>query len=574
MSTEPHVSLAINMRSVPGGGYAVLLGAGASITAGMPSAWDVQQSLIERLAAAGGFTEIGDPHTWYKATYSHEATYDGLLKQLTGSPYERQNLLRSFFEPDEEDREQGRKQPSAAHQAIAQLVAAGHVRIVLTTNFDRLIETALRQVGVEPTVVAHPDDVAGLAPLHTIGCLVVHVHGDYLNPTSMLNTPEELNNYAPAVDKLLDRIFEDYGLIISGWSAKWDPALRNALSRCPRRVFATYWTDPLELSESARNVLKRRDGTYIQADADTFFAQTAAAVEALSDIDRSHPVSVAIAVATAKRALSGNGQAISLHDTLRREINRLSSLPLLTTGPWDAQDVDAEHSRRLDIVQAAAEMPLALIATTAYWGTPETDRWWIRDIDQLSARPNASGSTALIDLARSPATMAIYTAGIAALAAERWDTLVRVLSEPKAERDFDRKALAAAALLSPVETMSFLDASERLHGYLRPLFTDHLALSENAYLDAWERFEYLRTIIRQDDENFRTSDGCFIRKTGLYQHYEPVPAAWLKQEIDRHGDNLPLLKAGLLDGSSERLTIAKAEVDRIFNEAASRNYWG
>jgi NAD-dependent SIR2 family protein deacetylase len=138
---EPYVKLALTMRPLPGG-YAVLLGAGASITAGMPSAWEVQQDLIGRIAAVEGATEIGDPHTWYKEKFGHEATYDGLLAQLTSSAYERQALLRSFFEPDDQERERGHKQPAAAHQAIARLVATGHVRIVLTTNFDRLYMVA------------------------------------------------------------------------------------------------------------------------------------------------------------------------------------------------------------------------------------------------------------------------------------------------------------------------------------------------------------------------------------------------------------------------------------------------
>ncbi|MFB8078564.1 hypothetical protein [Streptomyces sp. NPDC056013] len=47
-----------------------------------------------------------------------------------------------------------------------------------------------------------------------------------------------------------------------------------------------------------------------------------------------------------------------------------------------------------------------------------------------------------------------------------------------------------------------------------------------------------------------------------------------KKEIDRHGDALPLLKAGLLDGNSQRLATAKAEADRIFNEMASSAQWG
>ncbi|MFJ7063265.1 hypothetical protein ACK8N7_01315 [Streptomyces griseobrunneus] len=105
---EPHVNLAFSMRSTSGG-YAILLGAGASIASGMPSAYDVQQELITQMAAVEGETEIGEPHAWYKARFGHEATYDALLAALTTTPFERRALLHSFFEPDEGERERGMK---------------------------------------------------------------------------------------------------------------------------------------------------------------------------------------------------------------------------------------------------------------------------------------------------------------------------------------------------------------------------------------------------------------------------------------------------------------------------------
>lgn len=51
---------------------------------------------------------------------------------------------------------------------IARLVAAGHVRVIITTNFDRLIENALREHGVEPTVIA---SVMSLTIIATLSCL-------------------------------------------------------------------------------------------------------------------------------------------------------------------------------------------------------------------------------------------------------------------------------------------------------------------------------------------------------------------------------------------------------------------
>ncbi|MEV8015260.1 SIR2 family protein [Streptomyces sp. NPDC086554] len=568
MEMEPHVTLAFALRATPGA-YVVLLGAGASVPSGIPHAWDIQQDLIGRLAVAEGAAEIGDPHTWYQERHGRPATYDGLLDALTTTAFERQALLRSYFEPDEQEREEGRKKPTAAHHAIARLVAAGLVRVVLTTNFDRLIETALREAGIEPTVVAHPDDATGLAPLHTLNCLVVHLHGDYLNPTSMLNTPEELDRYSPQVDVLLDRVFADYGLAVAGWSAKWDPALRNAIARSTTRTFTTYWADPRPLADQARDLAILRSATYVPADADTFFGQLADAADALAETGRQHPASIAIAVASAKRALAGNQQAISLHDTLRREFTRIATLPLRTARPWDPADVEAEYGRRLRILETEVEQLLALVATVAYWGSEETDRWWIRDIDQLAVPAHESGKTALLNLVRAPATMVIYAAGIAALAAERWPTLVRILTEPLAENTSKDEVLPAAALLSPHATLSVADAGERLHQQLSATFTDHLALSDTSYTDTWERFEYLRLITARSVGR-NTGSPAFIRRTGLMGAYQAAPATWLQRDLERHGKNHPLLQAGFLDGNLEKLQGTKQVLDAEYNHWATQ----
>lgn len=49
------------------------------------------------------------------------------------------------------------------------------------------------------------------------------------------NTASELSQYDERITKLLDQIFDEYGLIICGWSAQWDHALRTAMDN-PRRA--------------------------------------------------------------------------------------------------------------------------------------------------------------------------------------------------------------------------------------------------------------------------------------------------------------------------------------------------
>jgi hypothetical protein len=89
------------------------------------------------------------------------------------------------------------------------------VRVIVTTNFDRLLELALAEVGVVPTTLATPDAVAGALPLAHTNCTIVKVHGDYVD-ARIRNTPEELAQYDKRIDKLLDRIFDEHGLVVCG----------------------------------------------------------------------------------------------------------------------------------------------------------------------------------------------------------------------------------------------------------------------------------------------------------------------------------------------------------------------
>ncbi|MBI1929655.1 hypothetical protein HYR99_36080, partial [Candidatus Poribacteria bacterium] len=78
-------------------------------------------------------------------------------------------------------------------------------------------------------------------PLTHTSCAIIKVHGDYLD-TRIKNTPDELARYDKRLNQLLDRIFDEFGLIVCGWSAEWDVALRSAMERCKNHRFTTYWT--------------------------------------------------------------------------------------------------------------------------------------------------------------------------------------------------------------------------------------------------------------------------------------------------------------------------------------------
>lgn len=247
---DPVLSLAMSVHANKGI-YALLLGSGVSRSAGIPTGWEIVLDLVRKVVALQGEDCGPDPEYWYTTKFDKRPEYSELLGAVARTSAERRELLRSYFEPSDEDREEGRKQPTNAHKAIAKLVRREYIRVILTTNFDRLLEIALEDEGISPTVIASADAAEGAMPLAHSRCTVIKLHGDYLD-TRLKNTPEELATYDPRIDKLLDRVLDEYGLIVCGWSAEWDTALRSAIERCPNRRFTTYWCKRGTLTDAAK----------------------------------------------------------------------------------------------------------------------------------------------------------------------------------------------------------------------------------------------------------------------------------------------------------------------------------
>jgi hypothetical protein len=155
---DPRVALATSMYAAPGV-YAVLVGSGMSRAAGIPTGWEVVQDLIRQVARAEGVStdETGeDPTVWWARSGRGEPRYDVLLDGLAPTDAARQALLRGYFDPLPPV---GPVNPTDGHRALAWLCATGLVRVILTTNFDRLLERALEEAGASPQVIAGPGAV-------------------------------------------------------------------------------------------------------------------------------------------------------------------------------------------------------------------------------------------------------------------------------------------------------------------------------------------------------------------------------------------------------------------------------
>ncbi|MEH0580051.1 SIR2 family protein [Streptomyces sp. B21-108] len=304
---DPMVALATSVHTSPRV-YALLLGAGVSMGAGIKTGWGVVTDLVRRAATAdepesgtAGEDAAQDPEAWWDAHGTGPLGYSTLLASLGSTPAARQALLSGYFDADPDDADD--KRPGAAHRAIAELVRRGSIGVIITTNFDRLTERALEEAGITPQVIHRPEEYASAAPLQHRAVTVIKVHGDYLDYES-LNTDEELGTYPADQAAFLERVFDEYGLIICGWSADWDKALVEAITGLRSRRYPMFWSQYGTTGANAQDLAARHGAAVITgATADEFFPDLVRRLDALDKLAEVPPTRE-MAVAQLKRSLA------------------------------------------------------------------------------------------------------------------------------------------------------------------------------------------------------------------------------------------------------------------------------
>lgn len=604
MAINPLTGLAFALQSQPGV-YAVLLGSGVSRAAQIPTGWVITTELIRRLAAAEGATIPADPVDWYQSTFGKPVGFSDLLAALAPSRSDRRAILSGFIDPSPARPDERR--PTAAHRALARLACTGRLRVFLTTNFDRLLEQALSEAGLNPLVITNPAQAAGTPPFQHIGAVVFKLHGDYLDPDSMLVTEDELVAYDPATADRLSRALEDHGLVVCGWSGDWDPALRNALMSSTARRYPLYFATVGAPSTAAAAVITARSGIEVPiVDADTFFTQLESRVAAIDRLGEPHPLDTQALVAGVKTAVGRPDKRVDLEDLVVGAANSVyDSIRDDAAFPATAASGDDIGFARQFMEQAhrydAAALPLvtALVAGVT-WGSTADEALWVRAVDRVANTNRAyGGQEVLLNLRRLPALLCVYAVGLAAVDRDNFGALRAVTTDVEF-RSINRRVpllagvhpgrvlydeLGAQGLALEVETgnaptdddlealrtrrrgRKFTPASNILHAWLREPLRATIP-DDVRYTEAFDRLEMVLALVAADvqTQTAEYPDGpAFGDFTWRYRYDPTPPEQRLKAEFDAAGPAWPPLVGGLLGGSAER---AAAAFDALIKGAA------
>jgi hypothetical protein len=430
--------LSMGMHAQPGV-YATLIGSGVSTGAGIPTGWGVVSDLIRKCAAAtfpddplAADESAKDPESWWAAHGNGQPLgYSALLEAIAPSAAARRGILASYFEPTPDEIEEGIKTPGVAHRALAKLIKRGTIRVVITTNFDRLLERALEDEGISPQVITRPEALRGMTPLVHAQATIFKLHGDYAD-LEMKNTVSELSSYPSEWESLLDRVLDEYGLLISGWSAEWDSALVNALLENPSRRYPLYWDSRSGRGPAAANLLATRNGTLIPSDsADVLFKGILERVDVLDSLAES-PLTSALAIGRLKRFLPQPSRRIELTDLILDEaaivVASEAGLDIKGGTSWDVAEELFES-------MCLAPIPLIKLVITGirYDNGGEHDDLWVSALQRLlsgrSERPSQYNGS-LENMRFYPALLTLWASGMTAIKMRNPRLLLRLFDEP------------------------------------------------------------------------------------------------------------------------------------------------
>lgn len=606
MAIDPVTSLAFAVQSQPGV-YAFLIGSGVSRAAEIPTGWGVVTQLLIELAAATGDEISGKPEDWYRERYGEPVGFSSLLHRLAPTRSERRALMARFIEPDPDHPD--RRVPTAAHRAAARLARSGHVKVFVTTNFDRLLEQALTEAGLAPLVIATPAEARGAAPFHHSEVVVFKLHGDYMDPDSMLVTEDELATYDPDVAERLARTLEDYGLVVIGWSAEWDPALREAISAPRSRRYPLYLAARGNASDVALQLVDARQGVVVAIDdAETFVPEIVRRVEAIERVAERHPLDTAALVASVKRALPRPELRIELDDVVggeaKRVRDRLSDENEFPAFSAEFSDSPAGWRWYLDRAAALRALvdPLAHVFATAAAWDDEPRPTWRRALEAIAVfdEPMGQWNEQLVALRRLPALYVLYAVGVVSVVREHYALLHSLTVEATY---FDRRnrlrwpMLGAVSpwYVAPGEPAGFLlyddvKADERLSleqlaerrahptRWLSPVSlmlhatvrgaAGEVIVDNGAYDDAFDDLEVLLSALSIDvadhlAEGWYAPGPWYGRFTSSRSMTSPREAAMAERAVAEGADWAPV-RAGMFAGSPARVAQA---FDKLLDEA-------
>ena len=239
--------------------FDLLLGAGASISSGIPSGsdlvWHFKREILSSSGKISGkkfqdlkiednkkiiqsyFAEKGESHI--VNPYSH------YFNECYPDPLVRKDFLTSLVRD---------KKPSVGFMCLSAMIEQQKINTVWTTNFDDLIEKAINGLNYKSCQIVSPDNASTVQQFKTDIPTVVKLHGDF-RYDPLQNTDEELQKLEESLHQYFLDASTKRGLLVVGYSGSDESVLQTiekALEKPNAFPKGLIWCIPKDVSPNER----------------------------------------------------------------------------------------------------------------------------------------------------------------------------------------------------------------------------------------------------------------------------------------------------------------------------------
>lgn len=252
-----HLINLIRQRSNNVPNFALLIGAGASVSSGIKSSSNMIKEWREQLYDESNSELSIQEWLGNQPWYNDEKEYSLLFEKLYDGRAQRRIYIEKSIE--------GAK-PSWGYIYLSNIIASNYFNVVFTPNFDDLLnEACFRYAQCKPVVCAHDSEVISVRVTQARP-KIIKLHGDFLYE-NIKNTVKETENLEKNMKDKFIQFCREYGLIIIGYNCndesimdiinmmiKTEGYLPNGLYFCIRKNSTP--------SKNLKRVLEK-EGTYL-----------------------------------------------------------------------------------------------------------------------------------------------------------------------------------------------------------------------------------------------------------------------------------------------------------------------
>ncbi|UAB16554.1 hypothetical protein [Acinetobacter baumannii] len=266
------------------GGAILLVGAGISVSAGIPPAQKLMKIAIENFP--NYFTE--EEQEFAQKDLS-KLQYNDIMTKL--SNVKRKELFKWFIEGNNEKNIEKAKL-NFAHIAIAELLKQGYFSRILTVNFDPLLIHACYMVGMYPFPAIYDLGAMGKVNAELLhDPSIVYLNGQHVGFVQR-NTTDQLKAHKETLTQIVRSTGCNKTWVVAGYSGENDP-LMHALNELRPYNNWLYWLEYSEqvIQKGSHNFLEKDEEIKViyRCDADETFMEIAENLKCSLDfIERPH----------------------------------------------------------------------------------------------------------------------------------------------------------------------------------------------------------------------------------------------------------------------------------------------